>query len=45
MCLGDLQENPAPGISIFGDIFFKSDFAVFDQTQATPRLGFAQERI
>ncbi|KXL48196.1 MAG: hypothetical protein FE78DRAFT_536032, partial [Acidomyces sp. 'richmondensis'] len=28
LCLGGLQESPAPGISIFGDVFFQSAFVV-----------------
>ncbi|KXL49297.1 MAG: hypothetical protein FE78DRAFT_86298, partial [Acidomyces sp. 'richmondensis'] len=45
LCLGGLQESPAPGISIFGDVFFQSAFVVFDQTGPTPRIGFAQQRV
>jgi len=40
-CFGGLQANTGIGFSILGDIFLKSVFTVFDQTQATPRLGFA----
>jgi len=42
-CFGGLQSNTGIGFSIFGDIFLKSVFAVFDQTQSSPRLGFAKQ--
>lgn len=40
-CFGGIQSNTGIGFTIFGDIFLKSVFAVFDETQSTPRLGFA----
>jgi len=43
LCFGGLQPNTGMGFSIFGDVFLKSVFAVFDQTQSTPRLGFAAQ--
>ncbi|EMC92240.1 hypothetical protein BAUCODRAFT_38264 [Baudoinia panamericana UAMH 10762] len=42
-CFGGIQENTGIGMSILGDIFLKSVFVVFDQTQSTPRLGFAAQ--
>lgn len=41
-CFGGLQPNTGIGFSIFGDVFLKSAFVVWDQSQATPRLGFAK---
>ncbi|KAF2157406.1 aspartic proteinase II-1 [Myriangium duriaei CBS 260.36] len=42
MCFGGMQPNTGIGFSIFGDIFLKSAFVIWDQTQSTPRLGFAK---
>ena len=42
-CFGSLQSNTGMGFSILGDVFLKNAFVVFDQTQATPRLGFAKQ--
>ncbi|KAK5128899.1 hypothetical protein LTR85_000232 [Meristemomyces frigidus] len=42
-CFGGIQENTGIGFSIFGDIFLKSVFAVFDETTSSPRLGFAEQ--
>lgn len=42
-CFGGIQSNTGIGFSIFGDIFLKSVFAVFDETQSSPRLGFAEQ--
>ncbi|KAG8629262.1 hypothetical protein KVT40_003127 [Elsinoe batatas] len=40
-CFGGIQSNAGFDFSIFGDIFLKSVYAVFDQTTGSPRLGFA----
>lgn len=42
-CYGGLQSSASIGLNILGDIFFKSQFVVFDQTQSSPRLGFAPQ--
>lgn len=42
-CFGGIQANTGIGFNIFGDIFLKSVYAVFDQTQSSPRLGFAEQ--
>ncbi|KAK0631315.1 aspartic proteinase [Immersiella caudata] len=42
-CFGGLQSSNGFGISIFGDVFLKSTFAVFDAKE--PRLGFAEKAL
>ncbi|EKG11095.1 Peptidase A1 [Macrophomina phaseolina MS6] len=43
-CYGGIQENTGIGFSIYGLIFLKSQFVVFDQTTSTaPRIGFAKQ--
>jgi aspergillopepsin I len=40
-CYGGIQSNEGIGLSIFGDIFLKSQYVVFDSEG--PRLGFAAQ--
>ncbi|KAF2084918.1 Asp-domain-containing protein [Saccharata proteae CBS 121410] len=42
-CFGGIQRNTDIGLSIVGDVFLKSQYVVFDQTESTPRLGFAAQ--
>ncbi|KAK8176918.1 aspartic peptidase domain-containing protein [Phyllosticta citrichinensis] len=42
-CYGGLQSNGGMSVAILGDIFIKSQFIVYDQTQPTYRLGFARQ--
>jgi len=42
-CFGGLQSDDGIGFAIFGDIFLKSQYVVFDESQSTPRLGFGQK--
>ncbi|KAF4550638.1 Aspartic protease SNP2-like protein 1 [Elsinoe fawcettii] len=43
LCFGGLQPNTGIGFSIFGDIFLKSVFTVWDATDGNVRLGFAKQ--
>ncbi|KAF2222666.1 aspartyl protease [Elsinoe ampelina] len=43
LCFGGLQPNTGIGFSIFGDIFLKSVFTVWDATDGKVRLGFAKQ--
>lgn len=43
-CFGGIQDNTGIGFSIFGDIFLKSKYVVFEQkASGTPRIGFADQ--
>lgn len=44
-CFGGLQDGSGIGFNIYGDIFIKSQFIVFDKgmTSAGPRVGFAAQ--
>lgn len=44
-CFGGIQSNSGIGLTIFGDVFLKSVFAIFDETTSSPRLGFAQKTL
>ncbi|KAF2864306.1 aspartyl protease [Piedraia hortae CBS 480.64] len=43
MCFGGIQPSQQRDFNIFGDIFLKAVYAVFDMTQDQPRLGFAPQ--
>jgi len=42
-CFGGIQSDNGIGFSIFGDIFLKSQYVVFDVSQGSPRIGFGQQ--
>lgn len=44
-CFGGLQSNSGIGQSIFGDVFLKAQFVVFDDAAGGPRLGFAAKNL
>ena len=44
-CFGGIQTDSTVGQAIYGDVFLKSQFVVFDQTQGTPRLGLAPKPL
>jgi aspergillopepsin I len=42
-CYGGIIYNTGIGFSIFGDIFLKSQYVVFDDSGSSPRIGFGQQ--
>lgn len=42
-CFGGIQPDTGIGFSIFGDVFLKAVYAIFDDSQSSPRLGFAPQ--
>lgn len=42
-CYGGIQTSAGIGFDIFGDIFLKSQYVVFDESQSSPRIGFGQK--
>ena len=42
-CFGGIQPDTGIGFSIFGDVFLKAVYAIFDVSQGSPRLGFASQ--
>ncbi|KAI0111248.1 aspartic peptidase domain-containing protein [Nemania sp. FL0031] len=44
-CFGGIQSSADVGISIYGDIALKAAFVVFDKSQSSPRLGWANKDL
>jgi hypothetical protein len=44
-CFGGLQTNAGIGFSIFGDIALKAAYVIFENSGATPRLGWANKAL
>ena len=42
-CFGGIQPNTGIGFTIFGDVFLKAVYAIFDASSSSPRLGFAAQ--
>ena len=43
-CYGGIQ-NGAPNLSIWGDVFLKSQYVVFDGTVGSERIGFSRQAV
>ena len=41
MCFGGIQPSSQVKMNIYGDVFLKAAYVVFDATVGKPRLGFA----
>lgn len=44
-CFGGLQSSAGVGVNIFGDVFLKAQFVVFENEGNGPRLGFAAKDL
>ena len=44
-CFGGIQSSEGVGVNIFGDVFLKSQFVVFEDASGGPRLGFAAKDL
>ncbi|KAI0179437.1 endothiapepsin [Hypoxylon sp. FL1284] len=42
-CFGGIQSDEGIGFSIWGDVALKAAFVVFDNSEGSPRLGFASK--
>ncbi|MCJ1448164.1 MAG: Type I transmembrane sorting receptor [Stictis urceolatum] len=43
-CFGGIQSDSQIGFAIYGDVFLKSQYVVFDQSTGSPRLGLADKK-
>ena len=41
VCFGGIQSDNSVGQAIYGDVFLKSQYVVFDRSQSSPQLGVA----